>query len=622
MLLHLLQLLVSVNKHKSFFLFGTHRRRRSVIVLVFFQALVIIMPVSPLLLTHRRSSHTHHPTLVTSPAVGSPNKRRPIITTSTSSTSSLTAQNARSGVGPESQHSSKEPLHLVLIGGGHAHVQVIKGLRHLLCHRHDSNNNLRVTLIDSQASASYSGMVPGCLAGRYTVRETQLALPPLARYSNVTWIHNRVVDIDLQHKNVHISNGTILPFDLISLDIGSTSRAWDTTPGAAQYTIPTRPIHKLVERLEEALGQQQQHQQPRKPVVVQLVIVGGGVAGLELALSITARWRRRAGLPVQCTVLDRGPAPLGPEESPAARAALQQVLDDQDIQVIHNGHVVQVHPDWMECQYGPTSAGDAAAVVDKFRIPFTHAVWATGAGSHTLARRMAEQQGLDCDAQGWIRVRPTLQSLSHPFVFAAGDCATIVSSPSKPSPPKAGVYAVRAGPVLLENLTRYVAAMRTATTTTNQPPPQASLVEYHPQDDFLKLITCGDGTALGLRYGLVFRGKWVFDLKNDIDQSFMKLFHISTLLRLQDEEASKSGGQSETRQYDDDDNDNNASLLLRPSEAAVLLLRTDDQVDFRQAKRVLRAIGQDDSYRQSVLEHCSKATSKTTTEAQTLGAVK
>ena len=390
-------------------------------------------------------------------------------------------------------------------------------------------------------------MVPGCVAGLYTPEQTQLHLPPLAAYARLdAFVHDRVVDIDFDRKLIYLQGQqqqrdapAPISFDVVSLDIGSTSRGYLSCPGASEYAIPTRPIDQLIRRLEEALHEAKQQQQQQQ--AVRLVVIGGGVAGVELALSVTSRWRKE--LPaattttVECTILDRGDQLLPGAENDQARAVLQSVLDEKQITVQHGSVVTSLTDTAVQLQSGS-------------ELPYTHCLWATGAGSHALARKLQAQRGLDGDQHGWIRVTPTLQSTSHPFVFAAGDCATITGlttknnedgdAQPKSSPPKAGVYAVRAGPVLIENLTRYLESSRREDDEENSnddedeepassSPTPPNLIDYKPQDDFLKLLACGDGTALGFRFGLAMRGKWVFELKDNIDQSFMKLFDVSHL---------------------------------------------------------------------------------------------
>jgi selenide,water dikinase len=500
-----------------------------------------------------------------------------------------TKPNLKSKLNQQSQEQNELPTlspkeqHLVLIGGGHAHVQVLKALN-----AGSRPAHLRVTLIDTERSASYSGMVPGCIAGAYDADQTLLHLVPLCDWASIDFIHDRVTDIDLDNKRIYLqkqqqnqnqnqgsdgdSDCEYLTFDAVSMDIGSTSRDIYTIPGAAEYTIPTRPIHKLVERLEVArksvsavVDAQEQHDAPA------MVIIGGGAAGIELSLSVMSRWRK-SHADMTCTLLDAGKELL-PQESDTARKEIRQVLTDHGVTVQH------------ECKVQEITDTDVI-LNNGQRIPFTHCIWATGAGAQPLVQHLQTTRGLECSDHGWIQVEPTFQSTSHPFLFAAGDCANIVNlKDNKKSPPKAGVFAVRAGPILIENLTRYLEGRE--------------LKCYEPQDDFLKLIGCGDGQALGFRFGLSMRGNWVWKLKSQIDCNFMKLFDVTDLAK-----PVPGSGSYDTSQYDDADVAKRKELpRLEPAEAAALLLRTDDNVDHQIAWHTLRSMGEDASYRKAVLEY-------------------
>jgi len=453
------------------------------------------------------------------------------------------------------QQRRQEQQHLVLVGGGHAHVQVIKALN-----AQATPSNLKITLIDAQKSASYSGMVPGCVAGLYTPEDTLLHLEPLADWAGMEFVNDRVIDIDLEQKLVYLMHSeNPISFDAISMDIGSTSRDLDIVPGAREYTIPTRPIHKLIERLEDARQELLEESDPTK-----FVVIGGGAAGIELAMAVSSRWKHSRP-ELSCTVLDGG-SELLPQESQAARDRLKQTLEEKNICVRHHCNVKEV-------------TSDAVILSSGAAVPFTHCIWATGAGAHPLAWHLSEQRGLETTKHGWIQVQSTLQSTSHPFVFAAGDCASIQYLDNGP-PPKAGVYAVRAGPVLIENLPRFLEGR--------------PLKEYKPQDDFLKLLICGDDKALGFRFGLAFHGKWVFQMKDHIDRNFLKLFQVDGLPK-------PRPGELNTAQDDEEDSEK-AAHKMNPADAAALIQRSDDEVDYEQAWRVLRGMADDESYREAVLE--------------------
>uniref|UniRef100_A0A7R9WN62 FAD/NAD(P)-binding domain-containing protein n=1 Tax=Craspedostauros australis TaxID=1486917 RepID=A0A7R9WN62_9STRA len=499
--------------------------------------------------------------------------------------STFTSTTAAAAVAADGEDQNTAQKRLVLVGGGHAHAQVIKALKH-------RPESIHVTLIDRQMAASYSGMVPGCIADIYTPQETLLELAPLAKH--LDHFHQAtVVDIDLKQQVLHIvpqdvarrsgenSNGenddpTIssdetryllqstpkdqtqtIPFDVLSLDIGSTSRGWRTIPGAKQYTLPTRPISNLVRQFQR--WTQDIELQPRP---IHVVIIGAGAAGIELSMSIYGRWKD-LNADLKITLLNQD-MQLLTEETDWCRWKLQSLLQQRNIHVIHNCTVQEV-------------TQDAVIATNQDSIAYTHCVWSTGAEAHDL-----ELHPLECTDRGWIKVTSALQSTSHPNVFAAGDCCHIVDGDA---PPKAGVYAVRAGPVLSHNLMQ---ACTTSSATT-------TLQSYEPQTDFLKLLVCGDGKALGFRFGIPLHGKWVMQLKDHIDQQFMDYIRMD-----EDRDA--------TKQYDDDAS-RNALQRMDARDAAELLLTEDDgddgdnDVDYLVAWHALREMVKDASYKQEVLDH-------------------
>ena len=612
--------------------------------------------VSPPLQSTLQQQRQHHPsTTIGSHRRQGQNQRRTVqmlqgqpqqIQQSVSSTSG--SDMVLSSEHREPSHGPPPPQHLVLIGGGHAHVQVLKAL-----HSGIRPKYLQITLIDQVPSASYSGMVPGCIAGHYTLHDTQLQLVPLTEYSDIHFIHGTVIDIDLQQKLIYlkensINNNSPIAFDVISIDIGSTSKGNATCPGAELYTIPTRPIDQLIYKLDLArqrelqlqqqlfestkrfngVNQQQQAQQlPQEQPQSrkrQLVVIGGGIAGIELAMTITSRWENDHIPFDTCTIIDTSHTLL-PYENEYTRNVVQTKLRSKRIHVQYQTKVIQIDEKYV---YTKSISSDADFEKDESNIvttiPYTLCIWSTGAGAHSLSQHLYHQQQLDCDPEShWIRVHPTLQSVSHPFVFAAGDCCTIVQTNAIPSPPKAGVYAVRSGPILIENLTRYLESIRRTTVTISndmdninlEDPTPASesdgtltLLDYKPQNDFLKLLVCGDGTAIGFRFGLVFQGEWVFRLKDDIDQSFMKIFDVTGLVKPIYDTKKTIPGQQVIGKYNTQQYDSNVTQKLKTAvvsdqyNAAALLRRTDNNVDIDTVRLILSQMGNDMTYRKAVVD--------------------
>lgn len=444
-------------------------------------------------------------------------------------------------------------------------------------------------MIDVTSKPVYSGMVPSAIAGIYAPSEPLIDLASLASWSDIDFVKDRVVDVDVKARAVLTEGGRSFKFDAVSIDVGSTSRGWDSVPGARENAIPTRPIGELVRRLEEATADllPRTEKEEGKGRNVRVAVVGGGAAGIELAMGALGRWKpllagKKSSNNISVTILtslDR----LLPDETSANRDALGRVLDERGIRVVPNATVRSVDPDAVVLESGD-------------RVPYTHCLWATGASCHSDLSSALRKRGVALSEKGWIRVDESLRSVSHPFVFAAGDCCSmeLPGGDGARSPPKAGVYAVRAGPVLVENLVRCLTFDDGGGTT-------RPLRTYVPQRDFLKLLACGDGRALGFRFGIPLYGKWVFELKDAIDRSFVDLFRRENLPELFEGEGGGEERRScEVSQYDAS---SDRPSPLPPGEAAALLQRTDDDVDFRRAWDSLRDMAEDDAYRDDVLGH-------------------
>jgi selenide,water dikinase len=130
---------------------------------------------------------------------------------------------------------------LVLLGGGHAHVGVLKsfGMRPI--------DGVRVTLVNRDTDTPYSGMLPGLIAGHYSFDDTHIDLGRLARFSRARFIHAEATGVDLEKKQLLFANRPPLAFDVLSIDTGSTPNTAGV-PGAAEHAVPLKPISNLLTR--------------------------------------------------------------------------------------------------------------------------------------------------------------------------------------------------------------------------------------------------------------------------------------------------------------------------------------------------------------------------------------
>lgn len=423
-----------------------------------------------------------------------------------------------------------------------------------------------VTLVDPSPAPAYSGMVPGCVSKLYEPSETMIKLVPLAESVGVKYLRAAVVDLvdedGSSASEFKLSDGNTLSFDVASIDVGSGSRGAELA-GAREHAIPTRPISSLVERIQASEAAMKAAGSSPSSVVV----VGAGPAGIELALAIRARWDLAfPGAAFNVTLLETGPTLL-PGESQECREVLLGALSKRNVTVRRNSRVASV-------------AEGKVILENNETISSSHTLWATGAEPLPIASTLASR-GIATDDRGWILVNRFLQSVSHPNIFAAGDCSTISDPAIRACPPKAGVYAVRSGPVLVRNLLKFLNG--------------EELEPYRPQDDFLKLFSLGDGTAIGFRFGLAFEGAWCWALKDYIDRSFMNLFTVSAVC-----DSSPSCSKLDVKQFDDGLVGCDASRFS-PEQALNELRRTDDGVEFRMNWAIIRRMMSDEHFKMEVL---------------------
>ncbi|WP_439550251.1 FAD-dependent oxidoreductase [Falsiroseomonas sp.] len=353
--------------------------------------------------------------------------------------------------------------HLMLVGGGHAHVEVLRQFAAAPL------PGWRITLLTREAMSPYSGMLPGVIAGLYREDQALIDVRALAARAGAEAVIDRATGIDLVAKRVHRAGGESRPFDLLSLDTGATP---DTAriPGAAAHALPLKPIDALLPRLRALL----------EAPPARIGVVGAGAAGVEVALALRAR------LPATAVVLVAGAAGVLPGYPETLRTRVTAALAARHVDLHQGDDVAEVFAEGLGFTRLPP-------------LPLDAVLWATGAA----APAWLAETGLRRDRAGFLRVDECLRAIGRGDVFAVGDCASFDPLPL----PKAGVVAVRQGPILARNL-RAVAEGRAP-------------LPYRPQDEWLVLLSLGDRHALGTRNGMVAGGRAAWWLKDWIDRRFM-----------------------------------------------------------------------------------------------------
>ncbi|WP_052700983.1 FAD-dependent oxidoreductase [Loktanella sp. S4079] len=360
----------------------------------------------------------------------------------------------------------KNLKNIVLVGGGHTHALVLR------MWARDPIPGARLTVINPGSMAAYSGMLPGYVAGHYQAQDLHIDLGRLANLSGATFVDGRAQGLDLQSKSIALADGRKVSYDVASIDIGVTSDM-PSLAGFAEHAAGAKPLGRFATKWDHYR---------RHASVPRVAVIGGGVAGVELALAMAHAFRDRAA---QITILDRDGLLAG--FGGRARRHMRNALNHANVKVIENVILTEV-------------VKDAVRLADGQQIASDFTVGAAGARPQEWLR----QTGLSLH-NGYIAIAPDLRS-SDPCIFAVGDCAHMTETPR----PKAGVFAVRQAPILFENLRSIVSGRQ--------------LQNYTPQKDYLKLISLGDKVAMAEKRGVVLNGRLLWRLKDHIDRKFMRQF--------------------------------------------------------------------------------------------------
>lgn len=378
---------------------------------------------------------------------------------------------------------------LVLIGGGHSHVGLLKmfAMKPL--------PGLRLTMLSSDVHTPYSGMLPGFVAGQYSFDEIHLDLRPLSEFARCRLYHSRVTHIDTELQLVYSDNRPPVKYDLLSINIGSTPDDF-TIPGVKELTIPVKPVTAFISHLDKII-----QQVLTDSSFTSIAVVGGGASGVELIMSLQQRIKlelQDKGLQdknMQYLLITAARTIL-PAHNKSVQKKILTIFQQRGIQLQLDSAIsgVSVPADserrQIVCCNGTTLQADAL-------------FWCTTASSASWP----EKSGLAVDHHGFIKVNDYLQSVSHANIFAAGDIASMINHPRA----KSGVYAVRQAAPLFANTRRFISAQ--------------TLQAYKPQKHFLSLLNCADKTAVASRGPLALQGKWVWQYKNWIDVRFMQAFN-------------------------------------------------------------------------------------------------
>ncbi len=369
---------------------------------------------------------------------------------------------------------------LILAGGGHAHLHVLKSLATRPW------PDVEVLIISPYSRQVYSGMVPGWMSGHYTLDQCAAALLPLISAAKVRFIQDNVTGIAAGERLVHTAQSGSMTYDVLSLDTGSEVDC-SCLAASGPKLLPIRPLESFI------VGWQAQISVFKRQGKASLVVVGGGAAGVELALAARFRLAKELNAANVKVQLIAG-AGLLPGHGQRIVTRVERVLRQQKINVIK-----------------AYAAGSAEGLLlnDGGSIAADCIIATTGVRP---ANWLAES-GLALATDGFVAVADGQQSTSHPEVFAAGDVASRIDSPHA----KSGVYAVRAGPILTQNLQR--ALMGHAP------------LSYQPQRRSLYLLATGPKEAIVSWGGYSTSGRWAWRWKDWIDRRFMRQYDLDLVTK-------------------------------------------------------------------------------------------
>ena len=364
---------------------------------------------------------------------------------------------------------------VLLIGGGHAHVEVIR--RWAI----SPVAGASLVVLDPNPRPVYSGMVPGFVAGQYRREELEIDLEALCRRAGADFIRERASAVDPARHCARLARGDAIQYDVASIDIGSTVAGADL-PGVREFGLSSRPITGLLSKVDSFVSR------ARRDAAgdLHVNVVGAGAGGVELAFCLDARLRSAGCGRYIVSLVTSEPGILSGAAACLRRRVLRSAKRRGICRVV-DARVDAIREDRIELASGSS-------------LPSSATLWVTG----PAARPFARDSGLPVDPRGFVLVEPTLQVGGQEHLLAVGDCASL------PGMKKAGVYAVRCGPILDHNIRALIFGKR--------------LRAFSPQSDFLSLLNLGDGTAIGTKWGLALAGPALMRLKDRIDRSFMEKY--------------------------------------------------------------------------------------------------
>lgn len=360
---------------------------------------------------------------------------------------------------------------LLLIGGGHAHVEVLRQIAL------NPNPDSDIALFNPSPSIWYPAMLPGVIAGHYEPAEARVNLWALCQRARVRFFETSVLALNGTNRILESGIGERHRFDFASFDIGTVSKPVPTSPGA--YVVAVKPFDPLLAAITEF--------ESVRSTALMVRVVGSGASAVEVALALAHRWRGSGNRRISIVAGTR----LLPGYPNRARVLALRACKKLGVSVLENKSVEHIEPTRLRLVGGET-------------VDTQLTVLATGLAPSPLI----EKTDLARSTDGGLHVIASLQTSDHPHVFAAGECATVSGN----SVPKSGVFAVRQGTLLAANL---LATMN-----------NAAMQNYRHNSNSLNIITLGSRRAIATRNGLAAGGRVAWHWKDAIDRRWINRYSM------------------------------------------------------------------------------------------------
>ena len=366
--------------------------------------------------------------------------------------------------------------HLVLVGGGHAHLTVLLNIPGFVKRSH------RVTLIGPSPYHYYSGMGPGMLSGIYSPQEVRFHVKKMVEDRGSIFVEDSVIGIDPGQRTLNLQTGNRIDYDIVSFNTGSNVPLKSLVSAPRENVIPVKPVFNLLQARRWIIPK-------LKGKEMNFIVLGGGPAGLEVTANL---WRLVKDIQGKARItLISGSRLLDGFPKKMRTLALAD-LTGRGIMLIEGIH-------------GKEISGEEIRLTDGSSHPFDLVFMAMGVQPSSLF----VDSGLPVGPDGGLLVNPYLQSVAHPEMFGGGDCISFAKRPLD----KVGVYAVRQNPVLLHNLLAALEGKR--------------MRPFTPQKDYMLIFNMGNGQGIFWKKMFVCEGRLAFLLKDYIDRKFMKKFQVS-----------------------------------------------------------------------------------------------